>query len=99
MLEEVRRRAKSMGMSAWNPPVVTGPEMLTQVLERAGHGVCGDRDRDGRGVGRGREHDTRRRCLSARKKRVDDVMHSLASPSFRACAIVYEKLLDKTKRK
>ena len=38
VLEEVRRRAKEMEMTPWNPPVVTGPEMLTSVLERAGHG-------------------------------------------------------------
>jgi len=28
-----------MGMSQWNPPVITGPEMLTAVLQRTGHGV------------------------------------------------------------
>ena len=38
VLEEVRRRATSMGMTQWNPPTVTGPEMLTEVLGRVGHG-------------------------------------------------------------
>lgn len=41
MLEEVRRRARSVEMSRWNPPVVTGPEMLTHVLARVGHGGGG----------------------------------------------------------
>mmetsp|Transcript_1173 Transcript_1173/g.1684 ORF Transcript_1173/g.1684 Transcript_1173/m.1684 type:complete len:293 (-) Transcript_1173:36-914(-) len=41
VLEEVRRRARSVEMSRWNPPVVTGPEMLTHVLARVGHGSPG----------------------------------------------------------
>lgn len=43
-MEEVRRRSMSMTMSKWNPPEVTGPEMITAVLDRVGYrspGGCG----------------------------------------------------------
>ena len=40
VLSEVRTRSKGV-MSRWNPPSVTGPEMLGAVMDRTGHGDGG----------------------------------------------------------